>query len=69
MRIAATAWRMRQAARQALEAGAPARALELAAEAQHVHRTPGGEALRLLIGWLSARADARSLSPPGGTSH
>ncbi len=66
MRLAVNAWRLRQAARQALEAGELDRALELADEAQHVHRTPGGEALRVLIEWLSARAAAPNLTPPDG---
>ena len=48
MRLAVKAWRLRQAARQALDAGECARALGLASEAQHVHRTPSGESLRLL---------------------
>lgn len=66
MRLAVKAWQLRQGARQALEAGALERALGLASEAQHVHRTPSGEALCVLIGWLSARATAPNLTPPDG---
>jgi hypothetical protein len=62
MRLAVKAWRLRQAARQALEADEIERAFELASEAQHVHRTPGGEALRVLIAWLSVRAKSYSRS-------
>ena len=56
MRLAAKAWRLRQRARQAIEAGECARALKFAADAQHVHRTPRGESLRLLCAWLTARS-------------
>ena len=53
MRLAAEAWRLRQRARQALELGDDERALGLASEAQHLHDTPPGDALRRLSAWLS----------------
>jgi len=66
MRLAVKAWQLRHGARQALEAGALERALGLASEAQQVHRTPGGEALRVLIEWLSVRATAPNVTQPNG---
>ena len=60
MRLAAKAWRLRQDARQALDAGECQRAFELASQAQQVHRTPGGESLRLLTAWLHAQSAAAS---------
>ena len=68
MGLAVKAWRLRQAARQALEHGHYERAASLASEAQDVHRTPRGESLRLLSAWLHAdsarhkRCDARQES-------
>jgi hypothetical protein len=68
MGLAVKAWRLRQAARQALERGDYERAVGWASEAQHVHRTPHGESLRLLSAWLHAdsarhkRCDARQES-------
>ena len=53
MRLAVKAWRLRQAARRAVEAGEIERALELASHAQQVHRTPAGESLRVLSAWFS----------------
>ena len=55
MRLAVTAWRLRQTAHQALDAEEYARALALAAEAQQLHATPNGESLRLLTAWLVAQ--------------
>jgi hypothetical protein len=57
MRLAATAWRLRQAARQALDGGSCERALTLASDAQRLHWTPGGESLRLLIAWLNGHSE------------
>jgi hypothetical protein len=54
MGLAVKAWRLRQAARQALDHGDYERALVLASKAQHAHRTPHGESLHLLSVWLSA---------------
>jgi len=53
MRLAAGAWRMREAARQALAEGDPARARALAAQAQEICRTPTGRQLELVGAWLS----------------
>ena len=52
MRLAVKAWRLRQRARQAIEAGDCAQGMRLAAKAQQVHRTPTGQSLRLLCAWL-----------------
>lgn len=52
MALAVTAWQLRQAARQALDAGDVERAMTLATEAQGVQGTESGEALRLLCAWL-----------------
>ena len=57
MLLAVKSWQLRQAARQALEAGDVDRALGLATEAQAIQGTQRGEALRLLSAWL--RTDAR----------
>jgi hypothetical protein len=49
MLLAVKAWQLRQAARQALDAGDVERALGLAIEAQGIQSTESGEALRLLL--------------------
>lgn len=54
MRLTLEAWRLRQAAREALDRGDFERALSLASAAQRVRRTPRGEAVRLLSAWLNA---------------
>jgi hypothetical protein len=48
MILAAKSWKLREAARMALRAGQFERAFELAAKAQAAHRTPVGEALRVV---------------------
>ena len=52
MLLAVRAWQLRQAARQALAAGAADRALDLASAAQALQSTESGAALRLLASWL-----------------
>ena len=52
MRLTVQAWQLRQAAREALDAGDVDRALGLATEAQGIQDTESGEALRLLGAWL-----------------
>jgi hypothetical protein len=59
MRLAVKAWRLRLAAREALDAGDCRGALELASEAEQLQRTPRGNALRILTAWLTAES-ARS---------
>jgi IS5 family transposase len=54
MLLAVEAWQLRQAARQALDAGDVERALALAGEAEGIQGTGSGEALRLLGAWLLA---------------
>jgi hypothetical protein len=54
MTLAASAWRMRQAARQALAAGEFARTRDLASRAQQICYTTGGGKLEALGTWLNA---------------
>ena len=58
MLLAVKAWQLRQAARQALEAGDAERALGLAIKAQGIQSTESGEALRLLGAWLTTECAA-----------
>ena len=60
MTVAVRAWRLRQAARQALDRGDDARALALASEAHDAHRTPQGQSLHLLSAWLNADPSRRT---------
>jgi hypothetical protein len=53
MRLTVRAWQLRQAARQAFDAGDFGRALELVTEAQATQNTEAGESLRLLAAWLN----------------
>ena len=59
MSIAVHAWRLRQSARKAIEAGDFARAQALAAEAQALHSTAAGRALERVSGWAAAVTPAR----------
>ena len=59
MGLAAGAWHMRQAARQAIADGDAARARALAAQAQEVCRTQAGRDLELVSFWLCG--DGRGL--------
>lgn len=69
MLLAVKAWRLRQAARQALGAGDFDEALGLALQAQERHRTQRGESLRLVSAWLKAEsAAATSFAPIGAKS-
>ena len=56
MRIAAEAWRLREAARRALVAGEFELALELANSAQRTQSTTAGEALLRLGAWQVRRS-------------
>lgn len=56
MTLAASAWKLRQAARRALESGEYRRARELAVRAQEYCATPQGRDLEGLAGWLAAHA-------------
>jgi hypothetical protein len=53
MTLAASAWRMRQAARKALAAGEFADARDLASQAQRICYTPAGKSLEALSAWLA----------------
>ena len=53
MTLVASAWRMRQAARQALAAGEFARSRELASRAQQICYTRAGKGLEALGAWLA----------------
>ena len=57
MQLVASAWRMRQAARQALATGDLARCRALASEAQQICHTPAGKRLEAVSVWLIASAD------------
>ncbi|MBZ5623622.1 MAG: hypothetical protein LAQ69_33595 [Acidobacteriia bacterium] len=54
MTLVAAAWRMRQAARQAIVDNDPGRARMLASEAEAICHTPAGERLQALSSWLAA---------------
>ncbi len=54
MRLSAAAWRLREAARQALETGGHSSAVRLASEAQRLQHTPVGAGLRVLALWLES---------------
>ena len=56
MRIAAEAWRLREAARRALRGGEFELAFELAGSAQRTKATPAGEALLRLGAWQFRRS-------------
>jgi hypothetical protein len=60
MLLAVESWQLRQAARQALDAGDVERALGLAIEAQSTQGTESGEALRLLGAWLKTMGPSSS---------
>jgi hypothetical protein len=53
MTLVASAWRMRQAAKQALARGEFAQASELAKRAQQLCATPEGRKLESLNAWLA----------------
>jgi len=58
MGLAAGAWHMRQAARQAIAEGDASRAHALAAQAQEICRTQAGQDLEMVSSWLAgASAD------------
>lgn len=52
MILSVKAWRLRAAAREAMGAGQFEQAIDLAVKAQEMHRTPQGEALRRVSGFL-----------------
>jgi hypothetical protein len=52
MRLAAGAWRMREAARDAISVGDLARGRALASKAQEICRTPAGRELEMVSSWL-----------------
>jgi hypothetical protein len=56
MVLAVKAWQLREASRAALVAGNVDRSLALAVEAQGVHHTDSGAALRLLTSWWKQTA-------------
>ena len=58
MTLVASAWRMREAARQAVATGEFARANELASQAQELCYTSGGKKLEGLSAWLANHRDA-----------
>lgn len=54
MTLALRSWKLRQAARDALQAGNFERGYQLAIAAQCMQQTREGEALRLVTGWMVA---------------
>ncbi len=61
MRIAAEAWRLREAARRAVLDGEFELAFELAGSAERTQATPAGEALLSLCAWQFRRSKPDSL--------
>lgn len=59
MRLSVEAWRLRQAARQALASGDVERAVELTAKAQDIQDTESGGALLMLGSWLGSSSSPR----------
>lgn len=57
MRLQAGAWRLRQAARDAIREGDPSRAHALATKAQEIHQTAQGSRLRFVAAWLQVRGN------------
>jgi len=53
MSLQASAWRLREAARQALTNGDPAKARVLASMAEVLHHTPAGSRIKSLSSWLA----------------
>jgi hypothetical protein len=68
MRIAAEAWRLREAARRAILSGEFELALELAGSAQRTQATPAGEALLRLAVWQFRRSKLAFDETPGRPS-
>ena len=54
MTLVASAWRLREAARQAIAEGDMMRARALAAQAQEICRTPAGRDLEMVAGFLES---------------
>jgi hypothetical protein len=65
MGLAAGAWRMREAARQAIARGDLARARALAAQAQEICRTPAGGDLEMVSSWLAGSGPEMDKTAPG----
>ncbi|HEV2960687.1 MAG TPA: hypothetical protein VG649_02600 [Candidatus Angelobacter sp.] len=47
------AWRLREAARQAIASGNPINAATLASQAEELHGTPAGKRIQALSSWLA----------------
>ena len=58
MGLAAGAWRMREAARDALAQGDFTRARALASKAQEICRTPAGRDLEMVSSWLAGTQES-----------
>jgi hypothetical protein len=58
MHLSAEAWRLREAAREAIAAGDFGRGFTLAVKAEDAQSTHAGEALRELSKWLKGEAQA-----------
>ena len=53
MSLQAAAWRLREAARQAIAQGDPIQAGALASKAEALHHTPAGRRIQALSSWLA----------------
>ena len=60
MKLAARAWRLREAAREAIRRDDPVAARAFATEAQEICRTPAGRRLQKLSSWLADHIVRRS---------
>ena len=58
MRLAASAWRLRESARRALQAGDFSAARDLAAQAQRLHATSAGRSVWLVAVWSAQQPPA-----------
>ena len=63
MALQVKAWRLREAARQAMMSGDSIRAKELAAQAEEIHSTPAGKHIQFLSSWLAGNLQAKSFGP------
>ena len=54
MGLVVSAWRLREAARQAIAEGDTMRASALAAQAQELYGTPSGRDLKMITAWMES---------------
>ena len=68
MVLAVRAWKLREAARNAVRAGDFEQGYELAVAAQGVQRTREADALRLASGWMAGPGGVRTFARPVAAS-